>query len=194
MRNTARTAAATLLLALAIPAVAIPPVPRPSKEFTFVEPIGRQTLLSSLKGKVVIVQFLFTWCPHCQAFSKMLTGLQKDLTPKGVQMFGVAFDDNVVPLSATNYKQQHQVGVPVTYANRDQVLNFLGLSVMDRLAVPRIVIIDKEGRIRAQSQPMGSAELQNEANLKAWLTELAAEKPGAPAKPLVAPAAATAKR
>ena len=92
-----RTVLAAALLALAVPGLAIPPVPRASKEFTFVEPSGKQTLLTSLKGKVVIVQFLFTWCPHCQAFSKMLTGMQKDFSAKGVQFMGVAFDDNIAP-------------------------------------------------------------------------------------------------
>ena len=180
-----RTAAAAIVLALAIPGLAIPPVPRPSKEFTFVDPSGKQTLLSSMKGKVVLVQFLFTWCPHCQAFSKFLTTLQKDVAPRGVQLIGVAFDDNIVPAMAVTYKQKYEVGIPVDYAPRDQVLAFLGLSVMERMAVPQIVIIDKEGRIRAQSQPLGSSELQNEANLRKWLADLAAEKPGAPANPLV---------
>ena len=180
-----RTVAASILLALAIPAFGIPPVPRPTKEFTFVDPSGQQVLLSSLKGKVVLVQFLFTWCPHCQAFSKMLTTMQKDMTPKGVQFFGVAFDDNIVGSAATMYKQKYEVGFPIAFAEREQVLSYLGLSVMERMAVPQIVIIDKEGRIRAQSQPLGSAELQNDVNLRKWLPALAAEKPGAPASPLV---------
>ena len=188
-----RTAAVAVLLALAIPGLAIPPVPRASKEFSFVEPSGKQTLLSSLKGKVVIVQFLFTWCPHCQAFSKLLTGMQKDFTPKGVQFFGVAFDDNIAPAMAAAYQQKYEVGMPVAYAPRDMVLSYLGVSVMERMAVPQIVIIDKEGRIRAQSQPLGSAELQNEANLRKWFTELSAEKPGAPAGALL-PAGAEATR
>jgi peroxiredoxin len=170
-----RIAAAAALISLVVPAFAIPPVPRPSKEFTFVEPSGKQTLLTNLKGKVVIVQFLFTWCPHCQAFSGLLTKMQKELAPKGVQMLGVAFDDNVKPGDAATYAQKYSVGFPVTYAPRDTVLSYLGLSVMERLAVPQVVIIDKKGVIRAQSQPMGSPELQNEEKLRKMLTDLAAE-------------------
>jgi len=171
-----RIAAAAALLSLVIPAFGIPPVPRPSKEFTFVEPSGKQTLLTSYKGKVVIIQFLFTWCPHCQAFSGVLGKLQKELGPKGVQMIGVAFDDNVNPAAAATYNQKYVSGAfPVTYAPRDTVLSYLGLSVMERMAVPQIVIVDKKGVIRAQSQPMGSPELQNEVNLRKMLTDMAAE-------------------
>jgi peroxiredoxin len=187
-----RIAAAASLVALAIPALAFPPVPRPAKEFTFVEPSGKQTLLTSYKGKVVIIQFLFTWCQHCQAFSRVLTGLQTELAPKGVQMLGVAFEDNppASPASAAQYSKQFNVGFPVAYSSRDTVISFLGLSVMDRLAVPQVVIIDKKGTIRAQSQPLGSAELQNEANLRKMLTELAAEGGAAKAAPKAAAAKA----
>ena len=171
-----RIATAVLLIALMVPALAIPPVPRPSKEFTFVEPSGKQTLLTSYKGKVVIIQFLFTWCQHCQAFSRVLTGLQKELAPQGVQMLGVAFDDNVTPAVASAYVQKYGVGFPVAYASRDTVLSYLGISVMERLAVPQVIIIDKKGTIRAQSQPLGSPELQNDANLRKMLSEFAAAK------------------
>ena len=106
MLNPMRIAALGLMLALGVPAFAIPPVPRPATEFTFVEPSGQRTLLSSYKGKVVVIQFLMTWCEHCQRFSKLLTGLQKELGPKGVQMLGVAFDDNVTPEKAATYRQK----------------------------------------------------------------------------------------
>jgi len=176
VKKNMRLAAATALMALALPAFAIPPVPRPSKEFTFVDPSGKQTLLTNMKGKVVIIQFLFTWCPHCQAFSKVLTNMQKELASKGVVMMGVAFDDNVIGATATMYQQKYGVGFPVAYAPRDTVLSYLGLSVMERMAVPQVVIVDKKGVIRNQSQPLGSPELQNEENLRKLLTGYAAEK------------------
>jgi len=36
------------------------PVPRPSKEFTITLPSGKQTLLSSYRGKVVMMACMFT--------------------------------------------------------------------------------------------------------------------------------------
>src|SRR5215468_7516632 len=84
---------AILALSVGVSAFAAMPVPRQSKEFTFIEPTGKQTLLSSQKGKVVVIQFLYTTCPHCQAFSKVLTKMSAELGP-GVQMFGVAFEED----------------------------------------------------------------------------------------------------
>src|SRR4051812_46689212 len=89
-----RTATLALFLALGLSVQAAAPVPRPSKEFTVVTPQGPQILLSSLKGKVVVVQFLATWCPHCQRFSQILTQINTEFGPRGFQAVGVAFDDD----------------------------------------------------------------------------------------------------
>src|SRR6185369_847976 len=71
------------------------PVPRPTKEFTIVLPNGKQQLLSSYRGKVVMAAFMFTTCPHCQALSKIITKLQGELGSRGFQAVGVAFNDEV---------------------------------------------------------------------------------------------------
>jgi len=65
----------------AFSALAIPPVPRKAPEFTIVEPSGKPTLLSSYKGKVVCVEFLYTTCPHCQAASQVFSKMQRGIGP-----------------------------------------------------------------------------------------------------------------
>jgi protein-disulfide isomerase len=59
-------ALATFLAIGAAAVTAMAPLPRKSPEFTIVEPSGKQTLLSSYKGKVVVLEFISTSCPHCQ--------------------------------------------------------------------------------------------------------------------------------
>src|ERR1700761_9228674 len=96
------------LVALAVPALAgpPPPIPRPAKEFDFVQPSGKHILLSSLKGKVVIVQGLLVTCPHCQAFSQLLTKMQNEYGPRGFQAMGIAYD--VDAATAQNYVTQYK--------------------------------------------------------------------------------------
>ena len=56
MRNLAmRALAATAFVALTVSAFATPPVPRKSPEFTITDPAGKQILLSSYKGKIVVL-------------------------------------------------------------------------------------------------------------------------------------------
>jgi peroxiredoxin len=165
---------ALLTITLGASVFAAMPVPRPSKEFTFVQPDGKQVLLSSLKGKVVVIQFLYTTCPHCQALSKELTKLGPELGPN-VQMMGVAFEEDNAQkeaAAAAAYKQQYGVNFPVAFASRDTVMSYLGLSVMDRFVVPQIAIVDKKGVIQAQSAPMGTADLQTPEYLRTFIKGL----------------------
>jgi len=178
-----RIAPATALLAtlftsgLALHAAA--PVPRPTKEFTIILPNGKQQLLSSYRGKVVMAAFMFTTCPHCQALSKVITKLQGELGPRGFQAYGAVFNDEVnTPNPASNaqgtaaFVNQFQVGFPVGYASRESVLSYLGVSEIESWVVPQIVIIDRKGQIRAQSAARGTSELQTETYLRKYLGEL----------------------
>jgi peroxiredoxin len=168
-------ACALLLAALAVPMFAAAPVvPRPAREFTFVEPSGKQTLVSTMKGKVVVIQFLYTTCPHCQALSRELTKMTADFAGKPVQFIGVAFDE-ANAMKAANYVKQFGVGFPVSYASRETVMSYLGLSVMDRFVVPQMMIIDKKGTIRAQSDPMGTEQLQQASYLTTFINGLLKE-------------------
>jgi thiol-disulfide isomerase/thioredoxin len=178
-----RTAMLALFIMLGLSLQAAAPVPRPSKEFTVAVPGGKQILLSSLKGKVAVIQFLFTWCPHCQAFSKILTQLNTEYAPRGFQALGVAFDDDdpkTPPLKdkAVSYAQQY-AGFPVGIANRSTVFGYLGLSELERIGVPQIVVIDRKGMIREQTPSTGGGPLGDPAHLKPLIESLLAE--GAPA-------------
>ena len=86
-----RVLAAAAFVALTVSAFATPPVPRKSPEFTVTEPSGKHTLLSSLRGKIVVMPFMFTTCPHCQRDAQMLTQLQKEFAGRGVVMHGYGF-------------------------------------------------------------------------------------------------------
>jgi thiol-disulfide isomerase/thioredoxin len=180
-----RNATLALLLTLGLSAQAAGPVPRPSKEFTVVTPQGQQIPLSSEKGKVCVVQFLFTWCPHCQAFSQLLTKLKAEYGPRGFQPIGVAFNtdpdnpDDKVPLKdkVVAYTQQY-AGFPVGVSSRSPVLSYLGISEVERVGVPEVVVIDRQGVIREQSPTEGGGPLTLEAHLRQVIEALLAEGAG----------------
>ncbi len=177
--------AAFIALALCVPALAAdkPIVPRSAREFTIVEPNGKQTLLTSLKGKVVYIQFLFTTCPHCQALSRVLDKLSGELGPQGFQALGVAFEDNAGPVQAANYVRQLGLKFPVGYASRATVESYLGLTDDVRWVVPQAVIVDRKGMIRAQSDAQGTENLQTESYLRTYLGGLLKEGSSPKASP-----------
>ena len=166
-----RVLAATAFVALTVSAFAIPPVPRKSAEFTVTDPSGKQTLLSSLKGKIVVMPFMFTTCPHCQRYAQELTQLQKEFGPRGVVFLGTVFNDANGAMAA-QFVKEFNVGFPVGYATKEQVISYLGLSVLDRWVVPQVVILDKQGNVVAQSAATGSPELQDQTYLRNLLDKL----------------------
>jgi peroxiredoxin len=173
-------ASAAAFLALTVAAIAGPPVPRKSPEFTVTDPSGKQILISSFKGKILVMPFMFTTCPHCQREAQMLTKLQREFGSRGVVMLGTVFNDASGPL-ATQFVKEFNIGFPVGWATRDAVTSYLGLSVMDRWVVPQVAIIDKKGNIVAQSLATGSPELQDETYIRNFLEKLLKEG-AAPAK------------
>ena len=162
-----------VLLALAATAFATPPVPRKSPEFTITDPAGKPLLLSSLRGKIVVMPLMFTTCPHCQREAQMLTKLQKEFAAKGVVMQGVVFNDANGAMAA-QFVKEFGIGFPVGFASRDSVISYLGLSVMDRWVVPQVAILDRKGNIVAQSEATGTPALQDEDYLRKLLDKLVA--------------------
>jgi peroxiredoxin len=152
--------------------LAQPPTPRKAPEITVVEPSGKQTLLSSYRGKVVALAFVSTACSHCQAECQVLTKLQGELGPKGFQPLAVAFIESTPPQVEAFVRNFH-IGFPVGYAGRQTVLDYLKLSDNDPgWKIPQMVLIDRKGMIVAQSAPQGSPELQEENSLRTKITDL----------------------
>jgi len=161
------------LLALGVSALlATTPAPRKSPELNISEPSGKQTALSSFKGKVVVVEFLLTNCPHCMRVAKMLGKLQGELGPQGLQTIGIAFDNHINGEAVTKFSQDLGVTYLVGYSSSAEVDSYLGRTPTERLMVPQIVVIDRTGVIRAQSHPMGEANLEDETYLRNFLTNL----------------------
>lgn len=166
-----------MVVCLVAPALAKPPVPRPADEFRITDASGKQQPLSRYRGKVVLAQFLYTTCVHCQATARMFTKLQEEFGPQGLQVVGVAFNDEAQGKrdAVAEFVASNHVGFPVGTASLESVLGYLGVSVMDRFVVPQIVVIDRNGVVRAQSEASGSAELQDESHMRLLIGKLLAE-------------------
>jgi cytochrome oxidase Cu insertion factor (SCO1/SenC/PrrC family) len=179
-RTTHSLCALAATAVLTVSALAMGPVPRPAPSLDFLDANGHHVMLSSYKGKVVVIQFLLTTCPHCQNMSMMLTKMQAELGPRGFQALGVAYnameDPKVPPGQAVrDYASKYANDFPVGYDAHEPILAFLGDSVLDRLGFPQVVVVDKKGVIRAQSDPPGTANLQSEPYLTMLVDSLLKE-------------------
>jgi peroxiredoxin len=159
------------LLSFSVLMPAKPPVPRPAEPFSFSDSDGKTVSLTKFQGKVVLIQFLITNCSHCQALSQVLTKLQAEYGPHGFQAVGVAIND-ATPAMVRSYVADHQLGIPVGFAPHDQAVRYLGVSVVERMGVPQVLVIDRQGVVRAQSDALGTPDLQDETYLRRLIGDL----------------------
>jgi peroxiredoxin len=149
-------------------------VPRPSPEFVINYPGGKQALLSQYKGKVVLLAFIFTTCPHCQVTSQLVSKLNTEYAAKGFQPLAVAVNPMALML-VNDFVRDFHTNFPVGASETGPALSFLQISGADRWVVPQVVLIDRKGVIRAQTPPQGDEKLQEETYLRQQIESLLRE-------------------
>jgi|SRR5580704_16404255 peroxiredoxin len=182
-------ALATALLAQAPPS-AKTATPRPAGEFVIHMPDGTQKLLSSYKGKIVVIAFMYTTCPHCQHAAGILSKIQTDYAAKGAQVLGVVFDQSAQRDVGT-FDKLYATTFPCGYSTPDQVVKFMHAD--GDYYVPMMAFIDKTGTLRTQvvsyGEPNGEADKflgdQEDANIRKEIDKLL--KPAVAAAPKQAP-------
>jgi peroxiredoxin len=175
-----------LLLGSAI-AVSSPTLPRRSPELSIDEPGGKTTMLSSFKGKVVVLEFLFVRSQHCIRVAQVLNQLQQELGPRGLQSIGIAFDAPNAAATGGEYlsdmAQSLKLTYPVGYAQRAGVDTYLGRSGNDMMSIPQIVVIDRAGTIRAATGGQTDPNLEDVNALRVLLEPLLKESAAPNSKP-----------
>ena len=65
----------------------------PAPDFTLQDLSGRPVQLSTLKGKVVLVNFWATWCPPCREEVPSLVRMNRAMQGKPFQLLAVSIDE-----------------------------------------------------------------------------------------------------
>lgn len=150
---------------------------RKSPEFTIADSSGKTTQLSSFKGKVVVMEFLFVKSQHCMRVAATLNKLNRELGASGFQAVGIVFDppnttetgEQLLPVVVDSLKLTYPLG----YASKNDVDNFLGRNGNEILNIPQVVVIDRAGMIRATSGGRGGdPALEDENSLRTLINGL----------------------
>ncbi len=67
---------------------------RPAYEIALTSPKGDTVSLSSLQGKVVLIDFWASWCGPCRLSNRHLVKLYSKYKSKGFEIYGVSLDEN----------------------------------------------------------------------------------------------------
>jgi peroxiredoxin len=152
-------------------------VPRVSPEFIINQPSGRTTLLSSYKGKVVMMEFLFLRSEKCLNLAKTMNKLNQELGSRGFQPVAIAFpapQSDATPGLVSYMADYFKLNYPVGYTSKENVDQYLGRQEQEMLRIPQVVIIDRNGTIRAQTG-MDNPQLENESSLRILIDGLLKE-------------------
>ncbi len=165
---------AAVVSSLAMMAAAAPlPRPSPPDFVVHLAPSG-EVSPAQYKGKVVVLAFILTTCPHCQHSTQMLSGLQREYGPRGLQVMAGAFNE-MSHMLVPDFIKQFQPAFPVGYNNRQEVHGFLDHNEQMQMFVPVLVFIDRKGMIRYQHTGDDPFFQDQEKNVRATIEELLRE-------------------
>src|SRR6266478_1322464 len=115
--------------------------PAPDVEFEALD--GKPIRLSSLHGRVVLLNFWATWCQPCRAEIPEFNALQRDLESKGLTVVGVS----VSPVDTSDSIRSFQKDIKQDYTVL-RGAEEIGSKFGNGPGLPVTYIIDREGRIR----------------------------------------------
>jgi peroxiredoxin len=153
------------------------PLPRPSPNFAIHLTPSGQVSPTQYKGKVVVLAFISTSCPHCQHTTQVLSGLQREFGPRGLQVLAAAFNP-MANMLVPDFIKQYQPSFPVGYTERLDVHGYLDHSEQLQMYVPVLVFIDRKGMIRHQYLGDDPFQQNQEKNLRDTIEAMLKEPAG----------------
>ncbi|MFN2513845.1 MAG: TlpA family protein disulfide reductase [Pyrinomonadaceae bacterium] len=102
---------------------------------------GEPLRLSSLRGRVVLLNFWATWCVPCRAEIPDLSAMQRELEGRGVSVVGVSWDDTADGIR--EFQSEIRQDYTVLLGGEEAQSKLGGIP-----SLPTTLIIDREGRIR----------------------------------------------
>jgi peroxiredoxin/outer membrane lipoprotein-sorting protein len=118
-----------------------PPIPsgQPAPDFTLSALGSQPVTLSSLRGKVVVLDFWATWCPPCRESLPETQRLSRLPQDKGLTVLTVDDED---AKTISGFLSQNNYSFTVLLDGKDDVARRYNVE-----ALPSTVIIDRQGRV-----------------------------------------------
>lgn len=122
------------------------PVGAEAPEIALPDPEGKIAKLSSLKGKVVLIDFWASWCGPCRKDNPNVVRIYHKFKDKGFEIFGVSLDrDKNSWISAISTDKLDWIHVSDLKYWQSEVVGLYGFS-----GIPYTVLIDRQGKILAK--------------------------------------------
>lgn len=116
-------------------------------DIDLMDPDGKSVPLSSLRGKVVLIDFWASWCGPCRAENPNNVKLFNQYKAKGFTIYGVSLDKN----REDWVKAIEKDGLTWTHVSDLKYWDSQAATLYKIDAIPATVLIDKDGKILAKN-------------------------------------------
>ena len=137
------------------------PYGSPAPEINLPSPDGKLISLSSLKGKIVVIDFWASWCGPCRREMPEMVELYKEYKTRGLEIYGVSLDEN------TDAWKSAIAGDHITWIQVSDLKKWDSKPVMEYgiEEIPQTVLIDRNGKIVAKGLDMNELKIKIQALL-----------------------------
>jgi peroxiredoxin len=112
-------------------------------DLTLKDPFGTAQGLSSLKGRIVVLNFWATYCIPCRKEMADLAAIQNQYAALGVQVVGASTDEAGDRAKALQFVKETKVNFPIWLGATTADMIRFGLGA----ALPGTVVVGRDGRI-----------------------------------------------
>ena len=137
LRKISTTVAAALILASA----SANEISGPAPGFSLESRDGNMVTLDELRGQVVMVNFLATWCGPCREEMPHLEALYQRYSDLGFTLLGVNVEEDAS--GADDFLAETPVSFPILFDPANEVSE-----LYEVIAMPSTVLIDRSGNMR----------------------------------------------
>jgi len=123
------------------------PVGSAAPDFTQPTPEGREITLSSLRGKVVLIDFWASWCKPCRMENPNVKRVYERYKGKGFEILGVSLDRDKNAWTGAIA----QDGLPWKHVSDLGFWNNAAAQQYGVSSIPYTVLVDKDGKVIAKN-------------------------------------------
>lgn len=131
-------------------------------DFTLTDLKGRSVSLAAYRGKIVVLDFWATWCKPCRIEMPRVQKLHSELKAKGLVVLGVNVGESATKVRP--YITKNGYTFPILLDRKSEVAEKYKAD-----AIPTLVVIGKDGVIKAYFQGVREEEVLRDAVAKAGL-------------------------
>jgi peroxiredoxin len=100
--------------------------------------------LADFRGKIVLLEFMKTTCPHCAATADTIHAVEQQYGPK-IQIVAVVSSQIEKDVTVASYIQGHKVDYPILFDAGQMMFSY---ALSPNVEFPHVYLIDANGVIR----------------------------------------------